>query len=204
MIEPGQMDFAKLGGLVPAVVQDATDGRVLMVGFMNPDALRLSLETRRVTFFSRSRGRLWTKGEESGHFIEIVEMYADCDTDTLLVLGTPHGPVCHRGTPTCFDGVPAYALGFLAELEGVIQSRLTERPEGSYVARLAESGLDRIAQKVGEEAVETVIASKNADDTKLMDEVADLLFHTLLLLGHRGLTIAQVVERLRDRHRASH
>jgi phosphoribosyl-AMP cyclohydrolase / phosphoribosyl-ATP pyrophosphohydrolase len=201
MIDVSAIDFSKLGGLVPAVVQDAEDGRVLMVGFMNEEALRRTLETGRVTFFSRSRGRLWTKGEESGNHIEVVCVEADCDADTLLVAGRPAGPVCHRGTPTCFEG-GAFRLGFLAELERVLDARLQERPEGSYVARLASKGLDAVAQKVGEEAVETVIAAKNPDLERLLDEAADLVFHTMFLLRQRGLRLADVAQRLEERHRA--
>jgi phosphoribosyl-AMP cyclohydrolase / phosphoribosyl-ATP pyrophosphohydrolase len=196
------LDFEKLGGLVPAVVQDADDGRVLMVGFMNRDALARTLELGRVTFYSRTRGRLWTKGEQSGHHIDLVSVQADCDADTLLVTGRPHGPVCHQGTPTCFARPAPFALGFLAELERIVEARLSEKPEGSYIARLAEGGVDAIAQKVGEEAVETVIAAKNASDERLLDEAADLLFHTLVLLRHRGLGLADVARRLDGRHAA--
>jgi phosphoribosyl-ATP pyrophosphohydrolase/phosphoribosyl-AMP cyclohydrolase len=200
-MDPGSVDFSKLGGLVPAVVQDVEDGRVLMVGFMDQAALLRTLETRRVTFFSRSRGRLWTKGEQSGNFIEAVALQLDCDRDTLLVSGRPAGPVCHRGTRACFDE-PAFRMEFLSELERILDRRIEQRPEGSYVARLVGLGLDALAQKVGEEAVETVIAAKNAEPDRLLDEAADLLFHAMLLLRHRGLRLADVAERLERRHQA--
>lgn len=199
----GGLDWSKGDGLLPAVVQDAGTGRVLMLGYMNRDALRQTLGTGRVTFYSRSRGALWTKGETSGNFLELVEASTDCDRDTLLVLARPAGPVCHEGTPTCFPAASATATGrlsFLQRLEEVIAERVAGRPEGSYTARLFAQGAERIAQKVGEEGVELALASVGTDDAKVVGEAADLLYHLMILLRHRGLTLADVAAELELRH----
>lgn len=190
----------KQDGLLPAIVQDATGGRVLMLGYMDRAALDATLATRRVTFYSRSRQRLWMKGEISGDVLELVSLQADCDDDTLLVQARPHGPTCHLGRASCFAEAPG---DFLAELDALVARRERERPEGSYSTRLFEGGVRRIAQKVGEEGVETALAAVAQDDAALLGEAADLLFHLTVLLRARGLGLADVVAVLRDRHAAA-
>jgi phosphoribosyl-AMP cyclohydrolase / phosphoribosyl-ATP pyrophosphohydrolase len=194
----------KGGGLIPAIVQDARSGRVLMLGYMNREALLKTLQDRRVTFFTRSRNRLWTKGETSGNFLNLVSIAADCDLDTLLVTAHPDGPTCHTGTESCFGDTIAAdsaALSFLMQLEAVIAQRIAERPQGSYTTRLLAEGTPRIAQKVGEEGVEVALAAVTQTDDKLVSESADLLFHLLLLLKNRNLSLASVVQELQRRHR---
>ncbi len=191
-------------GLVPAIVQDAETRAVLMLGFMNGEALEKTRSSQRVTFFSRSKGRLWTKGETSGNYLDLVSMSADCDEDTLLILARPVGPVCHTGAATCFkDENRADSLHFLTELETVIARRRSELSDDSYVSQLFASGLNRIAQKVGEEAVETVIAAKDNDVGALKNEAADLIFHLLILLKEKGCGLEDIVEVLRQRKRPS-
>lgn len=192
----------KMDGLIPAIVQDSFDGRVLMQGFMNEDALAATLETGKVTFWSRSREQLWTKGETSGNTLDLVEINADCDGDCLLIRAHPEGPTCHLGTDTCFDGEGRVSpeLTFLAELERVIAKRETDRPEGSYTTSLFESGIKRIAQKVGEEGVETALAAVAGEDEEVLNESADLLYHLLVLLRSRKLELGSLVEVLRNRH----
>ena len=200
-----RLDWGKGGGLLPAIVQDARSGRVLMLGYMNQEALRRTLQSRRAVFFSRSRDQLWTKGESSGHFLDVVDVSADCDDDTILVLASPAGPTCHKGTESCFAqaAVPeATRLAFLANLEATIARRIAESPDGSYTARLYASGLGRIAQKVGEEGVETALAAVTRDDGELLGECADLLYHLLVLLKARSLSFEQVVRELGSRHAA--
>jgi phosphoribosyl-ATP pyrophosphohydrolase/phosphoribosyl-AMP cyclohydrolase len=196
------LPWEKMDGLLPAVVQDAFDGRVLMQAYMNADALEHSLAGGRVTFWSRSRRKLWTKGETSGNTLELVAIHADCDGDCLLALARPTGPTCHRDTDTCFDGdsdvLPQ--LAFLARLERLVEQREKERPEGSYTTRLFDAGIKRIAQKVGEEGVETALAATAGDREELLNESADLLYHLLVLLRAGDLTLAEVTERLRQRH----
>jgi phosphoribosyl-ATP pyrophosphohydrolase/phosphoribosyl-AMP cyclohydrolase len=203
-IDPARLDFAKSGGLIPAIVQHAGTGAVLMLGFMNLEALQATLARGRVVFFSRSKQRLWEKGETSGHFLELVQIRADCDADTLLVTAWPHGPACHRGTATCFgEDKPATAerLSFLGTLERVIERRIAERPEGSYTARLNAQGPKRIAQKVGEEGLELALAGAADTDERVIAEAADLLFHLLVLLKSRGIPLTRVVEELESRHK---
>jgi phosphoribosyl-AMP cyclohydrolase / phosphoribosyl-ATP pyrophosphohydrolase len=199
------LDFDKADGLLPAVVQHARTGAVLMVGYMNRAALRETLARRHVVFFSRSKQRLWEKGETSGHFLELGEIHADCDRDALLVTATPAGPVCHVGTATCFGDesiTKGEQLAFLATLEGVIEQRIAESPQGSYTARLFAQGPRRIAQKVGEEGLEVALAAVVETDDKVVAESADLLFHLLVLLRSRGLSLDSVVAELRSRHAA--
>lgn len=194
--------WEKMGGLIPAIVQDSVDGRVLMLGFMNSDALNVTLDTGRVTFWSRSREQLWTKGETSGNYLDLVEIHADCDRDCLLVRVVPEGPTCHLGTDSCFDGEGRVGpeLAFLADLECVIAERDNKRPQGSYTTTLLESGVKRIAQKVGEEGVETALAAVAGDDDELLNESADLIYHLLVLLRSRKLELGSLIDVLKKRH----
>jgi len=197
------LDFAKGGGLLPAIVQHAASGSVLMLGYLTPEALEETRRRGRVVFFSRSKGRLWEKGETSGHALELIAVHADCDRDALLISALPCGPVCHLGTASCFHPQPeAAAAGFLGELERVIAARLAARPPGSYTARLAAQGPTRAAQKVGEEAVEVALAGAGGSDAALVAESADLIYHLLLLLGLRGVPLAAVTAELAARHAA--
>ncbi|MGQ0798752.1 MAG: bifunctional phosphoribosyl-AMP cyclohydrolase/phosphoribosyl-ATP diphosphatase HisIE [Pseudomarimonas sp.] len=191
------LDWDKQDGLLPAIVQDADTRRVLMLGYMNQDALAATLACGKVTFFSRSKGRLWTKGEASGHHLDLVGIETDCDNDTLLVQARPQGPTCHLNRASCFPDAPA---DFLAELNALIATRHALRPAGSYTTRLFESGVFKIAQKVGEEGVETALAGAAQDDAALLGESADLLYHLIVLLRSRGLALGQVVELLQQRH----
>lgn len=199
------LDWNKGDGLLPAIVQDARTGKVLMLGYMNADALQLTLEGRRVTFFSRSKNRLWTKGETSGNFLNVVAVAADCDNDTLLVAANPDGPTCHTGSDSCFGDAAttgASGLAFLARLESVIAQRIADKPDGSYTARLWSEGPTRLAQKVGEEGVEVALAAVTQADDRLVSESADLLFHLTLLLKSRNLSLQSVVKELEQRHAA--
>lgn len=203
--EVAALDWDKNDGLMPAIVQDARSGQVLMFAYMNREALRLTLAEQRVTFFSRSRNRLWTKGESSGHWLNLVEVVTDCDRDTLLVLATPAGPTCHLGTQSCFGDeleTDAAELSFLMRLEATIAQRISDRPEGSYTARLWSEGPTRIAQKVGEEGVEVALAAVTQEDERLVGESADLLYHLALLLKSRNLSLTAVVRELQHRHKA--
>ncbi|HEX4239783.1 MAG TPA: bifunctional phosphoribosyl-AMP cyclohydrolase/phosphoribosyl-ATP diphosphatase HisIE [Steroidobacteraceae bacterium] len=204
--EVPELDWDKSDGLVPAIVQHADSGAVLMLAYMNRQALERTIESRRVTFWSRSKQRLWTKGETSGHFLELCSLAADCDRDTILVLARTQGPACHRGTPTCFGEAPpapaGMRIGFLTVLERLIAERLETRPEGSYTARLAAEGPRRIAQKVGEEGVELALAGAGQGEREVVGEAADLIYHLLLLLKVRGLALADVAAELEARHAA--
>ncbi len=197
--EPGDLDWEKGDGLLPAIVQDARSGRVLMLGYMNAEALAHSLSCGRVTFYSRSKQRLWTKGGSSGHWLDLRGVRIDCDRDTLLIQASPNGPVCHTGTDTCFGNQVEPSLGFLAELEQVVQSRKGASAESSYTARLYQSGTRRIAQKVGEEGLETALAAVAQGKPELLGEAADLLYHLLVLLSDRDLELADVVSVLQRR-----
>ncbi len=198
------IDFEKGNGLVPAVVQDAVTGKVLMVGYMNEEAYRITLERGLVTFYSRSRSRLWTKGETSGNFLQLREIIPDCDGDTLLVKAIPSGPVCHTGQDTCFgeDNKPSDipSAEFLMYLESVIRDRRDNPIEGSYTDHLFSKGLNKIAQKVGEEAVELVIEAKDDDKSLFLGEAADLMYHFLVLLVEKDCSLSEVAEVLKDRH----
>lgn len=196
------IDWSKSDGLIPAVVQDNLSGQVLMLGYVNEESLKLTEQTGNVTFFSRSRGKLWTKGETSGNFLKFISMKVDCDGDTVLIQAQPQGPVCHEGTATCFGDEVEPALAFLGQLAKVIDQRFEARDTASsYVAKLAAGGIDRMAQKVGEEAVETAIAAKNEDLTAFEGEAADLLFHLLVLLRAKGSSLPRLSEVLRSRHK---
>ena len=194
--------WEKMNELIPAIVQDAFDGRVLMQGFMNKDALATTLESGKVTFWSRSRQQLWTKGETSHNYLNLVDVHPDCDSDSLLIRARQEGPTCHLGLDTCFDTESRVTpeLAFLADLEKVIATRDEERPEGSYTTSLLEAGVKRIAQKVGEEGVETALAAAAGGDEEVLNESADLIYHLLVLLRSRQLELGSLVEVLKIRH----
>lgn len=198
--DPDALAWSKGDGLLPAIIQHWRSGEVLMLGYMTREALQHTLDTGRVTFWSRSRQSLWIKGETSGHWLTLKAIHADCDADTLLVQADPEGPICHQGTRTCFGEVMEPAMAFLGQLDELIETRERERPEGSYTTHMFESGTRRIAQKVGEEGVETALAAVAQDDDALLDESADLVYHLLVLLRARNLSLADVTERLRERH----
>ncbi|HQZ61418.1 MAG: bifunctional phosphoribosyl-AMP cyclohydrolase/phosphoribosyl-ATP diphosphatase HisIE [Xanthomonadales bacterium] len=194
------LDWAKGDGLLPAIVQHWSSGEILMLGYMNREALAATRAGGRVTFFSRSRQRLWCKGETSGNQLLLKSLHVDCDADSILVRAEAVGPTCHLGTPTCFADAPALPLGFLSMLDALVEARQAERPAASYTTRLFDAGLHKIAQKVGEEGVETALAGVVQGDPELLGEAADLLFHLLVLLRARGLALAQVVDLLQSRH----
>lgn len=195
-----RIDFKKGGGLVPAIVQDARTGNVLMLAYMDRAALAKTRRTGCVTFFSRSRKKLWTKGETSGNRLRLISLAADCDGDTLLIKAEPSGPICHTGSETCFGAKSADNIGFLSKLEEIVDERKRRPVKGSYTASLFKEGLNRIAQKVGEEAVELVIASKDKNRTRIKNETADLLFHLLVLLREKSITLGDVAGVLEKRH----
>ncbi|MEX2641069.1 MAG: bifunctional phosphoribosyl-AMP cyclohydrolase/phosphoribosyl-ATP diphosphatase HisIE [Balneolales bacterium] len=198
-----EVDFNKENGLVPAIIQHSEDCRVLMLGYMNRDALEHTRQTGDVTFFSRSKNRLWTKGETSGNTLKLVSMQKDCDGDALLIMAEPHGPTCHTGEESCFHEFehkpPSKYYPFLKHLEQLLIQRKAELPENSYTSSMFRKGTDKLAQKVGEEAVETVIAAKN-DNEELLYEASDLLFHLMMLLVDRGVPLSALVKELEDRH----
>ena len=200
------MDFKKLNGLVPAIIQDAETKVVLMLGFMNQEALEKTRKDGKVTFYSRTKKRLWTKGEESGNFLHVVEILEDCDQDTLLIKARPAGPVCHTGSDTCFsesntEPSPGDGLTFLMQLQELIHQRKARKPEGSYTTALFNSGINKIAQKVGEEAVELIIEAKDENDKLFLNEAADLVYHLLVLLSAKGKDLRDVVSVLEMRHK---
>ena len=193
--DPAALDWDKVGGLMPAIVQDAATLRVLMLGYMDKAALENTLQVGKVTFFSRSKQRLWVKGETSGNHLEVVDIRADCDADTLLITARPQGPTCHTGSTSCFGAAPGQ---FLGALDAFVAQR--ERPAGSYTTTLFDKGTRRIAQKVGEEGVETALAGVAQGDEELLGESADLLFHLIVLLRARGLSLGDAVAVLEQRH----
>lgn len=194
------IDFAKGGGLVPAIIQDATTNKVLMLGFMNEEAFQKTQTEKRVTFFSRTKNRLWTKGEESSNFLNVVSIHPDCDNDTLLIRVNPVGPVCHTGADTCWSEKNTKAnLDFLVGLEQVIESRKNNPSDDSYTSKLFSKGINKIAQKVGEEATELVIESKDDNADLFVNEAADLLFHYLILLQAKGFKLQDVIAKLEAR-----
>lgn len=196
-----EIDFEKTGGLVPAIIQDANTKNVLMLGYMNQEAFDKTMATGKVTFWSRSRNCLWTKGETSGNFLDLVSIKNDCDNDTLLVKAVPHGPTCHKGTDTCWgEDNESNPLAFLSELQDFIEHRHEEMPEGSYTTSLFQKGVNRIAQKVGEEALETVIEATNGTNDKLIYEASDMFYHLIVLLTEKGLRIEDVAAELQKRH----
>ena len=195
------IDFEKMGGLVPAIIQDAKTKNVLMMGFMNQEAYEKTLETGKVTFWSRSRNQLWTKGETSGNFLELVSIQNDCDNDTLLVKANPMGPTCHKGTDTCWgEENTENPLLFLTELQDFIEKRHEEMPEGSYTTRLFKEGINKMAQKMGEEALEAVIEATNGSNEKLIYEVSDMFYHLIVMLTSKGLRIEDIAKELQKRH----
>ncbi|CAK7035435.1 MULTISPECIES: bifunctional phosphoribosyl-AMP cyclohydrolase/phosphoribosyl-ATP diphosphatase HisIE [Providencia] len=194
-----QLAWQKVDNLMPVIVQHAVSGDVLMLGYMTPEALQTTLDSRKVTFYSRTKQRLWTKGETSNNFLNLVDIYPDCDSDTLLALALPDGPTCHKGTQSCF--APAQSdWGFLFELETLLKERKTASPESSYTARLYASGTKRIAQKVGEEGVETALAATVNDRAELTNEAADLMYHLMVLLQDQELDLSTIIKRLKERH----
>lgn len=196
-----QVDFKKSNGLVPAIVQDDNTQKVLMLGYMNEESLGKTIEIGKVTFFSRSKNRLWTKGEESGNFLNLVSVLVDCDGDTLLLKATPVGPVCHTGSDTCFDEENSKSdIHFLKFLQDFIDRRKEEMPEGSYTTSLFKAGTRKITQKVGEEAVETIIGAMADDNENFIYESADLLYHLIVLLSYKGLRIEDIINELKSRH----
>lgn len=195
------MDFKKLNGLIPAIIQDFQTDKVLMLGFMNPEALKKTREEGIVTFFSRTKNRLWTKGEESGNFLHVKEILEDCDTDTLLIKVRPEGPVCHTGHDTCFEETNRGGVAFIGQLQDLIHKRKEEMPENSYTTSLFKGGINKMAQKVGEEAVELVIEAKDDNDDLFLNEAADLVYHLLVLLSARGYGIDDVATLLQQRHK---
>lgn len=203
MSDLSDIDFEKGGGLVPAIVQHADTGEVLMLGYMNAQALAATQDKGLVTFWSRSKGRLWTKGETSGDVLNLVGMEADCDRDALLVRARPAGPTCHLGTKSCFGDTPGPQTGFLGQLQAIVEARSAADPSESYTAKLLAKGLLKVAQKVGEEGVETALAGAAENDDALLNEAADLLYHLTVLLKARDRTLGDVAAVLEDRHARS-
>ncbi|MBQ0119934.1 MAG: bifunctional phosphoribosyl-AMP cyclohydrolase/phosphoribosyl-ATP diphosphatase HisIE [Bacteroidales bacterium] len=194
------LDFEKMGGFIPAIIQDAVTRNVLMLGFMNKEAYEKTVETGKVTFWSRTRNTLWTKGETSGNFLNVVSIQDDCDHDTLLIKANPVGPVCHTGAATCFEDSNEMGVLFLSMLQDFIDKRFKEMPEGSYTTSLFQSGVNRMAQKVGEEAVETVIEATNGTDGRMIYEASDLIYHLIVLLTSKGYRIEDIAAALQQRH----
>lgn len=198
-----ELDFDKMNGLIPAIIQDNYTQKVLMLGFMNKEAYEKTVKTGKVTFFSRTKNRLWTKGEQSGNFLHVVSIKADCDNDTLLIMVHPDGPVCHKGTDTCWGEKNEQDIMFLKELQDFIDRRRQEMPDKSYTTSLFNAGVNKMAQKVGEEAVETVIEACNGTDERLIYEGADLLYHLIVLLTYKGYRIEDLARELKERHSAN-
>jgi phosphoribosyl-ATP pyrophosphohydrolase/phosphoribosyl-AMP cyclohydrolase len=198
---PIQPDFDKSSGLLPAIVQDATTGKVLMLGYMNEEAYQKTLAEKTVTFFSRSKNRLWTKGETSGNFLHVVDIMIDCDRDTLLIKARPQGATCHTGADTCFDEHNQSNVLFIEYLKHIIRDRKEASPESSYTAKLFTKGINKIAQKVGEEAIELVIEAKDNNKELFLNEAADLLYHYLVLLEAKSIDLDEVIDILRQRHK---
>ncbi len=197
-----EIDFSKQNGLVPAIIQDASTNKVLMLGYMNEEAYQKTIDSKLVTFYSRSKQRLWTKGEESGNVLKLIDIKLDCDKDALLIKAVPAGPTCHKGTDTCWDEQNLQEYGFISHLEAIIQSRKDNASQDtSYVASLFSKGINKIAQKVGEEAGETVIEAKDSNDDLFLNESADLLFHYLILLQAKGYRLDDIVNILKQREK---
>lgn len=199
MIDISQLNFSKLNGLIPAIIVDDSNDKILMLGFMNEEALRISIESGKVTFFSRTKNRLWTKGETSGNFLLIKNIISDCDNDSIIIYATPQGPTCHLGNYSCFN-IPNENLNFLIKLTDLVNQRKKHLPENSYTTKLFKQGSDRIIQKVGEEATEVIIAAKNKSRKEIIYESADLLYHLIIMLADNELSITDVVKELELRH----
>lgn len=200
MIDASKLNFEKLGGLIPAIIVDANTGAILMLGFMNNESLQKTIDTKLVTFYSRTKKSLWVKGETSGNFLNLVDIVDDCDNDTLLVYANPTGPTCHTGDYSCFK-VEKNEIQFLSKLFALIKDRKAQMPEGSYTTKLFTQGANRIIQKVGEEAIETVIAAKNRDKKEIVNEVSDLLYHLFVMLAEQGIEFDEIVKNLELRHK---
>lgn len=200
MIDISKLNFKKLNGLIPAIIVDYSTEKILMLGFMNDEALQKTIETKKVTFFSRSKNRLWTKGETSGNFLILRNIISDCDDDSIIVYAEPQGPTCHKGNYSCF-GTEKDEISFLSRLNDLIYYRKKNLPEGSYTSELFNSGSDRIIQKVGEEAVEVLIAAKNKSRKEIVYESADLLYHLMVMLADNDLKLSDVVDELKSRHK---
>lgn len=196
-----KLDFEKAGGLIPAIIQDNQTSKVLMLGFMNEEAYQETIRTGKVTFFSRTKNRLWMKGETSGNYLQVVNIKIDCDNDTLLIQAIPHGPVCHTGSDTCFGETNSEDVLFLKYLQTFIETRRQEMPEGSYTTSLFTKGVNRMAQKVGEEAVETVIEATNGTEEGFIYEASDMIYHLIVLLTSKGLRIEDLARELKKRHK---
>lgn len=200
MIDLQKLNFEKLNGLIPAIVVDYSTDKILMLGFMNEEALRKTIETNKVTFFSRSKNRLWTKGETSGNFLSVKNIISDCDNDSVIIYAEPQGPTCHTGNYSCF-GLEKGNLNFIERLNDLVFQRKENLPDGSYTTELFKSGSDRIIQKVGEEAVEVLLAAKNKSRQEIVYESADLLYHLIVMLADNGLKLSDVVDELKSRHK---
>lgn len=201
MIDINKLDFSKLNGLIPAIITDKKNNNVLMLGFMNREALEKTIDSKLVTFFSRSRNTLWTKGESSGNYLHVSDIKVDCDNDTLLISALPDGNTCHTGSYSCFDIGELGNLNFLNDLYKLIVTRKKELPEGSYTTKLFQRGTNRIIQKVGEEAIETVIAAKNRDRNEIINEVSDLVYHLFVMLAEQEIEFTEIVRNLESRHK---
>jgi phosphoribosyl-ATP pyrophosphohydrolase/phosphoribosyl-AMP cyclohydrolase len=200
MIDISKLNFSKLYGLIPAIIVDDSNDKILMLGFMNEEALRISLETGKVTFFSRTKNRLWTKGETSGNFLLIRNIITDCDNDTIIVYAEPEGPTCHLGNYSCFN-IPNEGINFFLKLSELVNQRKRDLPENSYSTKLFKEGSDRIIQKVGEEATEVIIAAKNKSKQQIIYETADLLYHLIVMLADNELNLTDIVKELESRHK---
>tara|TARA_B100001093_G_C26853057_1_gene1026046 strand:+ start:1324 stop:1920 length:597 start_codon:yes stop_codon:yes gene_type:complete len=197
-----KLDFSKnKNGLIPAIIQDSLTKNILMLGYMNKTALDITRKSKKVTFYSRSKNRIWTKGEESGNFLNLISIIEDCDNDTLLIRAEPMGPTCHQGTETCWGEKNTVSYGFLSHLESIISEKKNENPDKSYTASLFKSGINKISQKLGEEATETIIEAKDENDDLFLNESADLLFHFLVLLQYKGYELNDVVNILKKRNK---
>lgn len=200
MIDISKLNFSKLNGFIPAIIVDESNDKILMLGFMNEEALRISIETGKVTFFSRTKNRLWTKGEASGNFLYIKNIITDCDNDSIIIYAKPQGPTCHLGNYSCFN-LQNENINFLLKLSELINQRKKELPENSYTTKLFKEGSDRIIQKIGEEATEVIIAAKNKSKQQIIYETADLLYHLIVMLADNELTLTDVVKELESRHK---
>lgn len=197
-----KLDFSKnKNGLIPAIIQDSLTKNILMLGYMNKTALDITKKSKKVTFYSRSKNRIWTKGEESGNFLNLISIIEDCDNDTLLIRAEPMGPTCHQGTETCWGEKNTVSYGFLSHLESIISEKKNENPDKSYTASLFKSGINKISQKLGEEATETIIEAKDENDDLFLNESADLLFHFLVLLQYKGFELNDVANILKKRNK---